>query len=258
MAFRKKQHVCSSFSTLQFKGSVPAVFSYLPILLLTALLHRSLRRQLLDSRLRFCAANYWQDCVPVWTLSDVGLRRCVMGHTGWKAVGCNHWFSPLIAALLQPQAIWAFHNPSATFCHGCKVSVLCVFACTDDTFSKTRRSFLGVLREGVEFLTCDLANGLISCIPKGSVSTKSLLRTPPPPHTHTQNLQHRWDVLLNCSLVLKLERASKWMAPLCRTIGSWVPDSSLSCQVRCEGDSSLPPTTSLPKRNSPLLMHFYI
>lgn len=82
MAFRKKQHVCSSFSTLQFKGSVPPVFPYLPILLLTALLHRSLRRQLLDSWLLFCAANYWQDCVPVWTLSDVGLRLCVMGHAG--------------------------------------------------------------------------------------------------------------------------------------------------------------------------------
>lgn len=82
MAFRKKQHICSSFSTLQFKGSVPPVFPYILVLLLTALLHRSLRRQLLDSRLLFCAANYWQDCVPVWTLSDVGLRRCVMGRAG--------------------------------------------------------------------------------------------------------------------------------------------------------------------------------
>lgn len=82
MAFRRKQHICSSFSTLQFKGSVPPVFPYLLILLLTALLHRSHHRQLLDSRLLFCAANYWQDCVPVWTLSDVGPRRCVVGRAG--------------------------------------------------------------------------------------------------------------------------------------------------------------------------------
>lgn len=82
MAFRKNQHICSTFSTLRFKGCVPPVFPYLPILLLTALLHRSLHRQLLNSRLLFCAANCWQDRVPVWTLSDVGLRRCVMGRAG--------------------------------------------------------------------------------------------------------------------------------------------------------------------------------